>query len=716
MAEQPFLSQNWYRVAGLKPRLKAHADIGVHRYLGRIWYVMRESASTRVHRMSPAGYAVIGLLDGQTTVDEAWRLAAERLGDDAPTQDEAIHLLVQLYRADLLTVDMAPQARELFERQRKQRRNRWMRSVKNPMSITLPLVDPDRLLTAIASALRWLPFWLIALAWLAVTGMGAGLAVLHYRELAGNLNDQLWSMQNLLLIAVLFIGLKIIHELGHGIAAKAFGTDVREAGIMLLVFYPVPYVEVSDSIFIASKWRRILIGAAGMMAELFVAAVAMMLWLAVEDSALRAALFNIMLIAGISTVLVNGNPLLRFDGYYMLADWLEMPNLGQRSNRWWGALVERHGFGRRNAAPEQLSLFEKTVMLLYAPAAYVCRVAVLLGIAFFVASEYLAVGVLVGAWALITGIVAPAWKALKHVFTAPVLNLYRARAITVTLAAILALVLGFAMLPLPSRSTADAVVWLPDSAIVRAEASGFITRVHVEAGQEVRAGTMIGQMEDPTLAARIDAQRHKVTEFRLKVQAESVSDQSKLEIARKDLQDEDSALARLEQRAHRLVILAAAEGRFHPAAPGDSTGRLVKEGEVIGHIVPTETRQIRIVVDQADIDRVRLNLAAIEIVPGAGYRKAIGAVITREVPAGRQQLPHRAFGSSGGGAIPVDPRDQNGLNALRRFFQFDVEAAEVLAPASFGGRVHVRFSYRWEPAGTQLLRRVRQLFLTSLHA
>ena len=234
------------------------------------------------------------------------------------------------------------------------------------------------------------------------------------------------------MMALSFIVLKALHELGHGYAVKAFGGAVHEIGIMFLVFAPMPYVDASAASEFRSKWRRALVGAAGMIVEVFIAALALYVWLAVEQGLVRAFAYNVMVVAGISTVVFNGNPLLRYDGYYILSDLLEIPNLAQRATRYWGHLVDSYVF-RTEGLPEFVATpGERIWLLLYAPASFLYRIAVMLAIAIFIASEYLAVGVAIAIWGIFTGVVLPIGKALWQVFASPRLQRNRTRAVITT--------------------------------------------------------------------------------------------------------------------------------------------------------------------------------------------------------------------------------------------------------------------------------------------
>ena len=137
----------------------------------------------------------------------------------------------------------------------------------------------------------------------------------------------------------------LIHELGHAFACRRFGGECHELGIMFLVLIPTPYVDASTAWAFPNKWHRIFVGAAGMIVELFFAAICVFVWLNTNPNELISQLaFNAMLVAGVSTVIFNANPLLRYDGYYMLSDWLEIPNLQQKSKDYLLGLIKRHVF------------------------------------------------------------------------------------------------------------------------------------------------------------------------------------------------------------------------------------------------------------------------------------------------------------------------------------------------------------------------------------
>jgi putative peptide zinc metalloprotease protein len=479
----------------------------------------------------------------------------------------------------------------------------------------------------------------------------------------------------------------------------------------------MPYVDASAASEFRSKWQRALVGAAGMIVEVFIAALALYVWLAVEQGLVRAFAYNVMVVAGISTVLFNGNPLLRYDGYYILSDLLEIPNLAQRATRYWGHLVYSYVF-RTEGLPEFVATTgERIWLLLYAPASFLYRIAVILAIAVFIASEYLAVGVAIASWGIFTGVILPIGKALWQVFTSPRLQHNRTRAVMTTSNVILFASIALFWIPAPLYTTTEGVVWLPERANVRAGTDGFVRRLLVEPGRVVSLGEPLIESEEPTLNAELDYLRAGVAELESRLASERFTDRAKFEITTIELDNARAELATKTKRAERLVARSGGEGTFAVMRPQDLPGRFVREGQLIGYVLPPGSRIVRATIQQDDIDLVRDRLRSTTVKLTERLHETLPARIIREVPAGREDLPSKALGGTGGGALPVDPRDQQGTKTLQRVFQVDIELPlDVTSAAAFGSRAYVRFDYQWEPIGQQIWRRARQLVLSRLHA
>ena len=711
-ARRSIFSQSWHKVAGLRPRLLSHTRIHRHTYRGRIWYVVQDAAGGRYFRLTPAAYVLVSRMDGINTVQALWDEACRQSGGDIPTQDEIVELMMQLHANDLMYTDVTPDATELFERYRKRRHLKWKQWLLNPLSIRIPLLDPDLFLTRWVHRLSWLFTRRGALLWLATVLPALVLAAQHWTELTGNLSDRVLSAHNLLLMVLVFPVIKAMHELGHGFAAKSWGGSVHEMGIMFLVFAPVPYVDASASSAFPSKRQRAVVGAAGMLVETLLAALAMYVWVLVEPGLVRAIAFNAIFIAGVSSLLVNGNPLLRFDGYYILADLIEMPNLAQRGQRYLRYLSDRYLFGARGLEPPDETAAEKRWLVGYTIASWVYRVLLTVVIILFVAGEFFIFGMLLALWGAVSLLGLPVWKSIKHVLESPTLQRHRARAIKISLALLAGFLLFVSVIPMPLRTTAEGVVWLPDQALVRTGVAAFFQRWLVTPGTYVQRGTPLFAMHDPQLAAEVTAAQAKVAETDARYRIVQYTDAAKAEVALQQLDHDRRVLERATERYQRLTVYSGTDGVLAAINPQDMEGQFFRQGELVGYILERHQFIARVAVAQDDIDLVQARLKAAQIRFADAISNTYPVSVLRQVPSAIDELPTAALSPAGGGHIPVDPKDPNGLKTLQRVFVFDLSLPDDIYPSTFGGRVYVRFEHTSEPLLSQWHRRARQLFLS----
>jgi len=712
---ESLFSSAWYRVADLKPRLRGHARIHRHRYRGEMWYALQDMASGRVHRFAPSSYLVIGLMDGRRTVEEIWAAALARLGDDAPTQDEMIQLLSQLHDADVLQCDVPTDIVELFQRHERGKRGKLLSQLMSPLWWRIPLVDPEWLLSRLLPWVRPL-FGVTGIAlWATVVGVAFVLAATHWADLTTNLLDRLLALRSLVVLWLLFPFLKAFHEIAHGLATKAFGGEVHDMGVMLLVFSPLPYVDASSASAFPSKWHRIIVGVAGMMVELFLAGLALFVWLAAEQGIVRTVAYNIILIAGFSTIVFNANPLLRYDGYYILADFLEIPNLYTRSSAYLGYLCQRYLFGNRDAEEPLASGSERTWFAVYATSAFAYRILVIGGIAFLLLGKFFYVGVVAVAFLVVGWLGVPLWRGLRFLFASPSLRRGRTRAFTVCLLLGLAAVVMVGFVPVPSRTTAEGVVWVPEEALVRAGVDGFIVRVAARPGSRVRPGDLLIECRDPELTARTQILAARLTELRARYDEQRPTDRIKASQVLDDIRYVEEDLARARAQLAELTIRSRVDGTFIVPEAQDLPGRFVRRGAMLGYTVNLDRTTVRAVVSQANIDLVQQRTKAVEVRLSERLGETSPAVILRNVPGASDRLPSPALGLSGGGRVVVDPRDTQGVTTMGKIFQVDLELPSRLSLLNIGSRVYIRFDHGWEPLATQWGRELRQLFLARIN-
>ncbi len=715
MSSGSFLSPSWHRVAELRPRLRAHVQVHRHRYRGTAWYVVQDDLSGRQHRFTAAVYLFVGLLDGRRTVNEVWREIVERLADAAPTQDDAIRTLARLHAADLLQTDMPPSTAELLQRRERIARAELWRRLASPLSIRLPLVDPDRLLSRTLHLVRPMFGRAGALAWLAVVLPALLLAAMYWDALSQDFTDRVLATENLLAMAAVYPLTKLAHEAGHGFAIKRWGGAVHEGGVMLLLLLPVPYVDASAAAVFRGKWSRVVVGAAGMMTEILLAALALPIWLACEPGIVRSVAYAVMVTAGIGTVLFNANPLMRLDGYYILSDLIEMPNLAQRSADFWRWLLARHLFGLPRPRPSVAGT-EIAWCLVYLPLSQLYRLLVLFGIGVFISRRFFEIGVAITVWGLSTLLLVPVLKGIWHVLTAPELEDRRARAVLACTVAAVALAGVLVGVPFPQTSAAEGVVWLPDASIVRAGGDGVVQVLSVRPGTQVLRGQVLAVLADPDLAGSVPLLDAELDGLRARLEAQSVDAPTQAAVTREELRIRAADRALAGERLARLTVRAEADGMLVMPRADDLPGRFVHRGDVLGFVTPADGRLIRVVVGQADIDLVRHHLQAVRVLMPGAPPMPRAARLLRVQPGGTERLPSVALGTAGGGALATDPSDPDRTLTLRRTFQVDLELAAADPAPMFGQRVRVRFDHGAHPLGAVLYRRLRQLVLSRFNA
>jgi putative peptide zinc metalloprotease protein len=447
-----------------------------------------------------------------------------------------------------------------------------------------------------------------------------------------------------------------------------------------------------------------------MLVELFLAALAMYVWLSAEPGLVRMLAFDTLVIAGVSTVVFNANPLLRFDGYYMLSDWLEIPNLKSRSSRYVGYLCERYLFG---SAPERplTARGEPAWFVGYAVASCLYRLVVVAVLLVLLGQTHFYPALIVSGLAAVFWVGVPLGKGIAYLLTSPRLRAVRVRAVATTTLASAALVALLGFTPVPYRSRAEGVIWVPEEARVRTGVDGFVETIVAPPGQRVRRGQPLFTLRDETrqtLVAEIEAQRR---ELRARYDAEAPGNRVKAQMVADALRYVERDLAEARRRVAELTVRAGSDGTFVVAVPDDLPGRFLKRGELVGYVMDLGAITVRGVVPQADIDLVRHQTRAVDVRLAERLGESVPAVVRRVMPGATENLPAAALGAGGGGELAVDPRDDHRVKALERVFQVDVELQQRARHVNVGGRAFLRFDHGRAPLAQQWYRQLRQLFL-----
>lgn len=709
-AEQKTFSESWHRVANQRICLHSGVRVGRQFFRGERWVVVENPFTNQFFRLRPAAYDFVARLRPDRTVDEVWRECLERSPDEAPGQEAVIQLLAQLYHANLLQYDLAADSAQLFQRYKKRTERELKARLLNVMFMRFPLLDPDAFLRRTMPLVGWLISWVGGLIWLGVVAAAVKVVIDNF-DLLRDQTQGVLSPANLPLLFLGLVVVKTLHEFGHAYFCRRFGGEVHTMGVMLLIFTPLPYMDATSSWGFRSRWRRILVAAAGMIVEVFVAALATFVWAQTGPGTIHNLAYNIMLVASVSTLLFNLNPLLRFDGYYILADLLEIPNLHQRSARHLRHLFEHYLFGLQRSESPARSRTEAWWLTVFVILSGIYRVIIFGGILLMVADRLLLLGILMVIICVITWILVPIGRFINYLATSPALDRNRLRAIGATLALALLLVSFLQLIPFPNRFRAPGIVQATEWSSVLTETTGIVSHLNTEPGQPVQRGQVLFQLNNPELALARHAAEARVSEINarlLQAIREDVANIRPLESLQKSASER---LEKLRREEERLSVRAINDGIWVAPDAKDFMGRWLPRGSSMGQVINPASFEFNATVRQEDVHylfatdapsaQVRLRGAAAQEIP---------VVRLRLIPASRRTLPSPALGWAGGGEMPVSPEDPEGMTALEAFFEIRADLASNAGGPIFHGRSgKIRLQLGTRPLLSQWVRRLWQV-------
>jgi putative peptide zinc metalloprotease protein len=684
-----------------------------------VWQVIEDASGSQFFRVNEPAWRFIGLLNGRTTVAQAWTAVSEALGDSAPTQGEVIQLLGQLYSANLLQADVAGDTEALFRRQRKRVGREVRAYLLSLLFLRIPLWDPDSFLTRWTPLVAWAFSWFGLALWLTLLGVGGWHLIGRERELASGLSGVL-AVDNLLWLYLTFAFIKGLHELGHGFACKALGQRssdpsgatgaVHTIGVMFLVFMPVPYVDASSSWLFKQKWHRIIVSSAGIVVELALAAIAAIVWSrSAPGTPASAIAFNAMFLAGVSTLVFNGNPLMRYDGYYMLADLLELPNMAKRGQDYVYYLVKRYVWGVRRALSPAYSIGERLWLACYYVASGVYRVFVYIAITLFILNQQWVLGAILLTFIGLAWMLVPTGKLIRFLAADPELARGRSRAIWTTAAACLLLLIAVGLIPLPDHIRIEGVVEPARFANIYAGTEGRIEHAR-DSGEAVAPGQppLISAASEDMQSRRLIIMAERV---RLAAARRMAMSEDPAEVQR--LQDQIAAVEDqsvwVDENLAALTIAPPIDGTWIAPDLASRIGGSMRRGESLGVVADLSTLVVRATADQRSaaslISEAR---PAVELKARRRPDQIASGTVDRIFPAGAERLPSPALGFAGGGTVATDPKERRGDKAVEPFFEVRIKL-EQTAGLLPGQRVIARFRLADRPLLMQAWREISQV-------
>jgi len=660
---------------------------------GESFVSVEDPVRSKHYRIGLAEYRFIAKINGERSNANIFELLKNETGaqqgqqqasNELP-QDQIVQIANWLLAMNLVTVNQSDNSLRLNAMAQQIERAK-MKSWLNPISIRFSLFNPNRFLKSIQPATEWLfSSWFFVL-WVMIGVYSLVCLVDNWQRVYASSANVLSSGSWIWLLITWFV-LKVVHESAHGIACRKYGGEVPEFGVVFILFAPMAFVNVTSMWRFVNRWQRMVVSAAGMYVEFLVAFLAIIVW-SQTDGVVASIAFSVMVMSSVTTILFNANPLMRFDGYFLLSDLLAIPNLYGKGGQWFSETTKQLFFG----VPKQTQFHanERVPVAIYGALAFVWRI--LIGLGLIIAASVL----LQGAGLVLSGIGVVTWFALpilRQIVSLTDSNgqvkINKIRTAVSVACLVGFVVAGVYVFQAPATKSAPAIVQLHNESVIRSDASGFVTAIHVAEGQTVAKGDLLIELENPELAnelveltrlreeAKIQSRIHQQQGNQAMVQAETqrvygLTDQ----------------IIEKQSATKGLQVLATDDGVIVQRQLANRLGSFVEQGDELLTVAKLDSKEVVVSVDQSEYDATvwttgkQLRL----MFPG---KAVVNATLVSINPRASQSPTFPSLTATQGGSLPVrtlvkSPSDDNELNFELLSPRFDVT---VSLPGDLGDQV-----------------------------
>ena len=731
-------------------RLRRRPDLESrrHRYHGRAYWVVKEPVGLNYFRFHDEEFAILNMLDGQTSLQQIKENFQAEFAPQRISLQDLQQFVGMLHRSGLVISHSGGQGRQLRRRGDQKKRKELLGKFTNVFAIRFRGIDPDRILNRLLPWFGWLfTVWcLIAAACFGLTAIT--LVLLNYQEFKTKLPtfESFFAANNWVWLGLTMASVKVLHEFGHGLSCKKFGGECHEMGAMLLVFTPCLYCNVSDSWMLPNKWQRVFIGAAGMYVELILASIATFLWWFSEDGFFNFLCLSVMFICSVSTVVFNGNPLLRFDGYYITMDLLEIPNLRQKANEILKRWFQKNCLGLELQDNPFLPTQYRFMFGLFTIASSIYRWVVAFGIIMFLNQVLKPYGLqsLGRAFAVagVAGMIVPAVISIVKFFRTPgrAQKMKRANVLTSVLIAA-AIISLFCFLPLPFHVNCAIEAQPKDGKEVRTFVPGKIVKWNKRPGDSVEANEVIGELENIDLEIQLKKARGELemvlTRYKLldnfasrdpSLAAQVAEEQKALQTAIGTVKEIENQYARLSIRSPIDGVIcqppdkqdnkAAKAQQQLPSWSGSpfhekNAEAVFEEGELICIVAPSPELEGVLVVDQHDLGLVKVGDKPadhqVEVMFEAAKLESFYGKI-RSFSQSEMKETSASLSTQAGGSLDTKTDETGRTLPMSTSYQAKVDFENLTIPLRGGYRGQANVHLAWKSLGWRLYRYVVKTF------
>lgn len=618
---------------------------------GQSYVLVEDAIRKKYFRLGEFEYKVVARLDGQRNGHAlVGQLAEETETEADDLQDRVREIHRWLVASNLAFCPQVDSGQRLTQQADRLAEGRWLGTL-NPISFKVSLFNPDPLLQRLTPLVAWVFTGWFFVVWVLVALLASWQWAASGDRLEGS-TELIFSHYGWIWLLVAWSSLKVVHELAHGVACRKYGGDVPEAGILFLLFTPMAYVNVTSMWQFQNRWQRMVVSAAGMYVELFLAFIAVIVWANTSGWVSQLA-FDFMLMASITTLLFNANPLMRFDGYFLLSDLIKIPNLYAKGTRWFQDYMKATVLGVQDSTQRPPDR-EAFAVRIYGCLAFIWKV--LIGIGLVLAASVL----FQGAGLVLSGIAVLMWYGVpvfrqvndwkkgawaKHIHKRRVGWWFAG-----TVAALGAL---FWVVQAPAIKSAPAVVQFINEQVIRARVSGLVQEIAVSDGQSVVAGQVLMRLSNPELENEVFALERRLEESEIQIKIyRDQQDHASVQAESENRVQLAKQLAEKQSEQDGLVVRAPINGFVYCHGLSNRLGSYVHQGDVLLYAARDQESEVVVSVDQRDFDATswRPNSQLSVMLPG---RSLFSATLKDVDPVASVVPSHPSLCANAGGLLAV---------------------------------------------------------------
>lgn len=720
----------------LQLRRRPDLESKKHRYHGRVYWVVKEPVGLNYYRFHEEEFAILNMLDGQISLQQIKDRFQAEFAPQRITLQDLQQFVGMLHRSGLVISKANGQGTQLRRRGDQKKKKELLGKLSNIFALRFRGIDPERILNFLNPFTWWL-FTVPALIFVALFGLSAIMLVLtNFQQFQSKLPtfEQFFAAHNWIYLGITMGLVKILHEFGHGLSCKRYGGECHEMGFMFLVFTPCLYCNVSDSWMLPNKWHRVFIGAAGMYVELILASIATYLWWFSQDGMFNFLCLSVMFICSVSTVVFNGNPLLRFDGYYIIMDILEIPNLRQKATEILKRSFQKYCLGLELQENPFLPQRKQFWFALYTVASIIYRWVVVFSIMMFlmkVLEPYglQALGRLIAVTGVAGMIIQPIWQSIKFFRTPGKASKMKRKNVLTSLGVVGAVVAGVCFIPLPFHVDCAVVIEPEDAEQVFTIVPGKLVSLNKQIGDPVTKGETIAQLESLDIRSQLVEYigERAVAEKKLEVmrQMRERDEETAYQIK---TQEEIVAASQAKEAEYRtkvdlLEIKSKVDGVIMPAPPkpepkqdpeeqlptwsgnpfsSKNSNAYFSESDLLCYVGDPSKMEAVLVVDQHDIDLVEEGMEADIKIDSARMDTFSGTIAT--IAETEMQVSPENLSLQSGGRLDTEMDASGRLRPISTSYQARVPLSNVEVPLRSGYRGQAKIYVGYRSLGWRLYR------------